>query len=197
MLLYKELKTFFDILYVISQSILILSFFLLSPFFNNTVVSMSYEAFLYINIVNVPICLTLYYLNKRYLLEESLNSKKTFKKPDPTYFKKKPKSSRIFTEEDRTFSYEDIKKNQEEVKSDYSPKHEQNIHINKYQKEMDILNLKGNFEDLNKADLKKQFRKVAKAWHPDFGKTEYDIKLRTERMTQINESYHFLLSKIN
>jgi len=65
-----------------------------------------------------------------------------------------------------------------------------------YKRELDILSINKNFEDLSKTELKKQFRIMAKRYHPDFAKNEKDRIEKNNKMALINEAYNFLLSKL-
>lgn len=58
---------------------------------------------------------------------------------------------------------------------------------------LQILNL---HENCTKQEIKKQYRKLAKQYHPDVihNKSEYNIKNALVKMQEINEAYEYLMS---
>jgi len=101
---------------------------------------------------------------------------------------KKNKEKRVFKEEDRTFnSFEDYINYKKNINNnDNYINNELKIHLNRLELT----------ESFNKFDLKKQYKLIAKQWHPDI-KNGVPLNIKNEQMKKINESYNYLKKYLN
>lgn len=175
---------------LILQFILVVTFFSMSPFFSDYFFSLNFIEFSLILIIVIPLHLVASSLKRKIKMLNDFDKSSNNKK------KSEFKSKRIFTENERTFkSFEDFERARN---SSSQQKNEFNIRKEKpiiYYSELKIMNLpEKELKFFKKQEIKEAFRAQAKIWHPDKAKNEYEVKIRNEKMAEINEAYNKLLN---
>ena len=160
----------------------------LSLFFTIIIISIleSLNPSILIPIMFMPFLITYILIKKQYIdIQKSFKINKDTKDEDT----EETQEERIFTQEERTFdSYEDYISSEE--KTNLVNK---NDRINNL---CNILNI-GSIENLNIKLLKKNYRKLAKKYHPDLVQDKYLKESYKDSMSILNNAYSELKEYLN
>lgn len=157
-----------DAVFYVLNFVVLVAFIFTFPFFES-LLRISHKEFFILSLILLP---PIFILNTiRVSLQEQ------FKKQT----ERELNSQRIFTEEDRTI-------NTEEIKSD--------LKILEIEQLLKQLGIEESYKEVSKEDIKKEYKKLAKIWHPDFGRNEIEVKIRTEKMAELNSVFEKLESLI-
>lgn len=164
----KKVYKVIDAVFYVLNFVVLVAFIFTFSFFED-ILRISHKEFFILSLILLPPILILNTI--RISLQEQ------FKKQT----EREINSQRIFTEEDRTINTEEIKLDLKALEIERLLKH---LGIDKSYKEVSI------------EDIKKEYKRLAKIWHPDFGRNEIEIKIRTEKMAELNSVFEKLESLI-